>query len=1028
MNCLTILIKIKEFFIEKGEIPFDNFICIFKNNNFEGRISLMQYKYQYINHEIKDIISDIYYKINVIDFTSNKLIGRSDYCISYNKINSLCVGNSINFSNKIKLSINYNSQKGSLYLTILSEIIKYNKIPLTIRQNSENNDNININNNENKFIYNHNKLNKNRNYRKQINNKNKKNPFEYIKIKKINTSREKVGNLNNYNENNCILTSRSLKKYNKIRVNNKNKLEIVYKREFGSPSLLLTEDDKKNINLNMHNICVQNYYAITSSQPPININPIIEKKNNSKYKIYTKKNLNANRLNIKIGKEIRNENEIENNDFIKLKEIKNNFNKIGIKRFSTNINLDMNKNDKENSTNQNLNEKIMTNYPDNSSKKNNIKNSSNIKKEIIKTSNNKTKDKDKISEKYFLNCNKSNFDKLKNYEAINNNNNQILFNKKNKYTNKNKKINQIRSIKTYSSVDKAKNKASKNNSNKIVKINNLFRNSTIDLANDGIIKKRPFITNLSKYLSSIDNFNYNILSNSSTFLKNVNNKKYKLKKYSNIISPKSYTLRDDSNNNLKKRIYNSNNNLNAGIKNKNLVDDNYHIFIEENNSYNNTIDKNNYIYQKNFILYENDNKNKILNIIQSNILLIKKIRQLKKEYNLKNVKLSLIKEKYLHKLTTKNAIVQKRNINEINNYIHVNINCQINNKIITKLNKIKEKENNIYEKIFNISFNNTDKYNEISKEVMQKENEKKLVFILLGLVKNIVNHHGDITQIFNDRIYKKRHLFFLLINNGIGVNNLNYFYTKLRKNDKLNEINKKYKCKEIKEEIEEEKEENEEEENKLNISIIYKKDNILDKLLINDFPNKYKHITDKTFVKTSSNEYIFNNEIKVFAYYKDDKVFLQIENENDSINDSYDNECSLDEFISKYIKNKDKLIVNKKNTYLSPVQIKSKKYFCSQKLKKTNYNNFIEILERDGVKRKKLKKKNFCIEKHSRNHKINEIKLIQADFKKIFLNEKILLTNESIINDSNNTKEENNENKPNENISNEIIKCNNKEI
>ena len=1021
MNCLTILIKIKEFSIEKGEIPFDNFICIFKNNHFEGRISLMQYKYQYVNHEIKDIISDIYYKINVIDFTSNKLIGRSEYCISYNKINSLCVGTSINFSNKIKLSINYNSQKASLYLTIFSEIIKYNKIPFTIRQNSEINDKININNNTNKLIYNHNKLNKNRNYIKQINNKNKKNPFESIKIKKINISRKKVDNLNKYNENNCILSSRSLKKYNKNRVSNKNKLEIVYKREFGSPSLLFTEEDKKNINLNMHNICVQNYYAITSSQPPININSIIEKKNNSRNKIYTKKNLNSNRLNIKIDKEIRNDNEIKNNDFIKLKEIKNNFNKIGIKRFSTNINSEMNKNGKENRINQNLNEMIMTNYPDNSSKKN----SSNIKKEIIKKSKNKTKDKDKISEKFFLNCNKSNIDKLKNYEVINNNN-QFLFNKKNKITSKNKKNNQIRSIKGYSSVDKVKNKASKNNYNKLIKINNLFRNSTIDLDNDGIIKKRPFITNLYKYLSSIDNFNYNILT--STFSKNVNNKKYKLEKNSNIISPKSYTLRDNSNNNLKKRIYNSNNNLSAGIKNKNLDDDNCHIFIEENNNYNNTIDKNNYIYQKNFILFENDNRNEILNIIQSNILLIKKIRQLKKDYNLKKVKLSLIKEKYLHKLTTKNAIVQKRNINEINNYIHVNINCQINNKIITKINKIKEKENNIYEKIFDISIKNTDKYKEISKEVMQKENEKKLVYLLLGLVKNIVNHHGDITQIFNDRINKKRYLFFLLINNGIAVNNLEHFYTKLRKNDKLNEINKKYKCKEIKEEIEEEKEENEEEENKLNISIIYKKDNILDKILIIDFPNKYKHITDKTFVKTSSNEYIFNNEIKVFAYYKDDKVFLQIEKENESIYDSYDNECSLDEFISKYTKNKDKLIVNRKNIYLSPVKIKSKKNFCSQKLKKSNYNNFIEILERGGVKRKKLKKKNLCFEKHSRNHKMNEIKLVQADFKKIFLNDKILLSNESIINDSNNTKEENNENKPNENISNEIIKCNNKEI
>ena len=1012
MNCLTILIRIKEFSFKKGRMPFDNFICIFKNNDFEGRISLMQYKYQYINHERRDINSDIYYKLNVIDFTSNKLIGSSDYCISYNKINNLNIGSSINFSREVKLKISYNSQKDLLNLIISSEIIKFNKISFTIDHNSESKDKINGNINTNEFIYNHNKLNINKNYLKQINNKNKKNPFEYIKIKKINTSRKKENSLNKDNECNINCIS-SGKRYDRNKANNNNKLEIIYKREFDSPSLLFSEEDKKNINLNMHNICVQNYYAITSSQPSININPIIEKKNNSQNKIYTKKNLNCNRLNIKTDKEIKNDNYLENNDYNHLKDIKSNYDKIGIKRCLAKKNLDM-KNNKDNSTNHYINRMIMPNFLGDYKNKN-IKNIKNIEKEKIKKTKNKTKDIDKISEKFITKNNKENIDIIKSNEILNKNY-YFLFDNKNKMvTNKNKKNNQICPIKTFSSVDKVKNKTFKHNYNKIVKINNLFRNSTIDLENNNsIIKKKPFTTNLSKYL---DNFNNNILANSSSFKKKDNNKKYKFEKCSNIISPKSYSLRDNSNNNLKKRIYNSNSNLHAGIKNMNLNDNNYHIFIEENNNIN-TIDKNNYIYQKNLILYENDFKNKTLTTVQSNILLSKKVSKLKKECKQEKIKLSLIKEKYLHKLQTKNNIEQKRNINKINNYIHVNINCQINNKIIPKIIKIKQKEKNIYENIFNISINNIDKYDQIAKENIQKENENKLVCLLLELIKNIVNHHGDITQIFNDNIYKKRHLFFILINNGIGVNNFDYFYSKLRNNDKLNEINKKYKCKEIKEEIEEEREENEEEEieeNKLNISIIYKRDNILDKILINDFPNKYKHITDKKFIKTSSNEYIFNNEIKVFAFYKDDRVYLQIENE--SIYDSCDNEYSLEEFISKYIKNKDKLTANKKEKYLSPIQIKRKKYFCSQKTKKTNYNNFIEILERTGVKRKKFKKKNLCVDKYSRNHKINEIELNQENFKKKFLNEKILLTNESIINDSNIIKEDNNDNKPKENIS-----------
>ena len=1014
MNCLTILIKIKEYSYKKGEIPFNNFICVFKNNEFEGRISLTQYKYQFINHEIRDINSDINYKINLIDFITNKLIGSCEYCISYNKIKNLNIGSSVNFSNKVTLLINYKSQKDLLYLTLSSEIIKYNKIPFTINRNSENKNNINNINTNNIIIYNHNKLNQNRIITKHINNKNKKNPFEYIKIKKFNTNRKNENNLNSDIENNInyMTSSRSYKKY-KNNTNNKNRVEIIYKRDFASPRLLFTEDDKKNINLNMHNICVQNYYAITSSQPPININPIIEKEDNSKNKIYTKKNLNCNRLNSKKEKEIKNCNYFENNDFTKENEIKNNFKQIKIKRSLTNTNLNFNKNKKENIINNNLNDIIMINNFDILKKNRNQKNEKK-KKEISKKFKNKTKDKDIISENYLEKYSdyKNNTNNMKGFEVLKNNNYHFLFDKKNKIINKNKKNNQLYTTKTYSSVDKIKNKIFKHNYNKIVKINNnIFRNSTIDSENKySIIKKKPYVTSFSKYLNSLDNLNNNIFENSSSFFKKVNNKIYSLEKNKNIISPKNFTLRCNSNNNLYRKTYNSNNNLNMRIKNENLYDNNYHIFIEENNPSENNISDNNFLYQKNFIINEKDYKDKILNLIQNNNLINKKLKDLKKEYMNKIIKHFLFQEKYLHKLQAKNIIIQKKNINEMKKYIHVNINCQINNKIIQKINKIKEKEINIYKKIFNISINNNDKYEELATEVMYQENENKLVYLLLGLIRNIINYHGDITQIYNNNIYKKRHLFLLLINNGIAINNSKNFNIKLKKNNILNELNKKYKCKEIKEEIEEEKEDNEEdemEENKLNISIIYKNDNnIIDKILINDFPIKYKNITDKKFEKLSSNEYIFNNEIKVFAFYKDDKVFLQ--NQNESLYDSLDNDYSLDEFILRYIKNKDKL--NTKNNYLTPFHIKKNTKFFDSQIIKEGDNNLYDVLDRNGVKRKKIKKKNLCIEKYSRNHKINELELNQEDFKKKFLNEKILLTNESNKNDSNISKEDNYEN------------------
>ena len=386
-------------------------------------------------------------------------------------------------------------------------------------------------------------------------------------------------------------------------------------------------------------------------------------------------------------------------------------------------------------------------------------------------------------------------------------------------------------------------------------------------------------------------------------------------------------------------------------------------------------------------------------------MLHKNLKKLKNENKNKKIKFNLTKEKYLYTIQKKNIIEHKIKKNDIYNFIHVNINCKINNKIIPKINKIKEKEINIYQAIFNTSINNNDIYAKLTNDRIQKENEHRLICLLLGLIKNIVSHYGNIIQIFNDNLYKKRHLFFLLINNGIEINHINIINHKIKDNNKKNEINNKYRIKEIKEEIEEEENDEEEsEEKKLNISIIYKKDNIIDKLLLNDFPIKYNNITDKKFVKLSYNEYIFNNEITVFTYYKDDKIFLQIENDNNT-NDSNDNdnEYSLDEFVSNFIKNKDISNNNNDKKYLSPINIKRDKIFFSQNDKKSKFNNYIDILERNGIKRKKLRKKNFCIEKYSRNHKIiNEIEYNQDDFKKRFLNEKILLANNSFINDSNN--------------------------
>jgi hypothetical protein len=151
--------------------------------------------------------------------------------------------------------------------------------------------------------------------------------------------------------------------------------------------------------------------------------------------------------------------------------------------------------------------------------------------------------------------------------------------------------------------------------------------------------------------------------------------------------------------------------------------------------------------------------------------------------------------------------------------------------------------------------------------------------------------------------------------------------------------------KEIKEELEEEEEsfidfdkENNVEKN-LNISSLSinnnNKMNILDKILISEFPEKYGNITNKTFTKIKNNEYLFNNEFRVLASYNIDKVILKIEDKDDYLNKEY----TLDEFISNFSKNEINVnkafqeIINLKNNKLK-MNISRGKYSRNNKIMK----------------------------------------------------------------------------------------------
>ena len=67
---------------------FNDFVCIFKLDNYEGKINIGQYMSQKINHFVKNIKSDLKYMIRMINLKTNSLIGITDLIIPFSLIKS----------------------------------------------------------------------------------------------------------------------------------------------------------------------------------------------------------------------------------------------------------------------------------------------------------------------------------------------------------------------------------------------------------------------------------------------------------------------------------------------------------------------------------------------------------------------------------------------------------------------------------------------------------------------------------------------------------------------------------------------------------------------------------------------------------------------------------------------------------------------------------------------------------------------------------------------------------------------------
>ena len=131
MSTCTIIIKIKDYFPKIDSIPYGNFVCLFTYEDNEGQLPLISNENEKFQHEIKNITSDIKYKIHILDFNDMSLIGMCEIIIPYNIISQIKPPNGFIQEHQKKILIDVNTKRklfgtitnmGDIYLKIYSEI------------------------------------------------------------------------------------------------------------------------------------------------------------------------------------------------------------------------------------------------------------------------------------------------------------------------------------------------------------------------------------------------------------------------------------------------------------------------------------------------------------------------------------------------------------------------------------------------------------------------------------------------------------------------------------------------------------------------------------------------------------------------------------------------------------------------------------------------------------------------------------------------------------------------------------------
>ena len=131
MSTCTIIIKIKDYFPKIDSIPYQNYMCLFTCGETEGQLSLISQEYEIYQHQIKNVVSDIKYKVHVLDYNDMSLVGMCEMVIPYNIISQIKPPNGFIQEQQKKLLMDLKTKRqlfgtvlntGDIYINIYSEI------------------------------------------------------------------------------------------------------------------------------------------------------------------------------------------------------------------------------------------------------------------------------------------------------------------------------------------------------------------------------------------------------------------------------------------------------------------------------------------------------------------------------------------------------------------------------------------------------------------------------------------------------------------------------------------------------------------------------------------------------------------------------------------------------------------------------------------------------------------------------------------------------------------------------------------